>query len=727
MSSVAPPPRGPAVLAAPDPPGVAAAAAALPRVVLDSPAAVLLVDVATHRVVHANALAADLAPDAAVPTDVGAWSDAAGLRDREGRALHEHGSTLERVARGEAVAGEAVTAARASRATAVREPLWLVAVPLGGDVGGPLAGTMLVVLLPLHAETAAVVPVEGAGRLTTEAVLASGTSFTISDARLPDRPLVWVNPAFEQVTGYSAATAVGRNCRFLQGPGTDPADVARLREALDAGRGVDQVLLNHRSDGTAFWNALSISPLHDEEGTLTHFVGVQSDVTAAVEAQRALAVAVERAETERRQAEEARERLSLLVEVTGVLSATLDMETALERLCALVVPRLADWVVLDMVDDGHRVSHGLHRDGLDDEVSRWLGLRAQVLEAGFEPAVSLLAPRAPRLVSVEDFAAVRGLTTSQPRGAEAAAVLETLGMGWATVVPLVARRRVLGTLTLVVGRSGRTYGEDDLSVAVDMARRASLALDNIRLYAAEHATALTLQRSLLPPVPEVAGLDAAAAYLPGNDRAEVGGDWYDVLDLPGLATGLAIGDVMGHDIAAAASMGQLRSVLRSYAWGGDDPATVLDRLDDLVQGLGMADLTTCVYARLDPEAEGGGGARRLVWANAGHHAPLLRHPDGRVETLEAGASVLIGVDAAAPGGRAQAEQVLQPGSVLLLFTDGLVEARGLGLEPGLARVAATLAAHDPEQGCAALTRTLARELLVHGQDDDVCLLAVRLL
>lgn len=724
--------------------GVAEALGAVaPRVVLDSPAVVLLVDLATGEIVQANALAGQLAPDAVLPVDAATWSAEAGLLDRAGHALQGQGSTLARIARGEPVTGETVTAARASQATSAREPLWVVGLPLG-DVGGsgvPLARAALVVMLPLRDEAAAASLRGSAEQLTARAVLASGTSFTISDARLPDRPLVWVNPAFEQLTGYSAATAVGRDCRFLQGPGTDREDVARVRAALEAGRGVEQVLLNYRSDGSAFWNALSISPLLDDDGEITHFVGVQSDVTAAVTAQRELSAAFERveaaradaeaarheAEAARERAEAARERLVLLAEVTGVLTATLDVEAASERLCSLVVPRMADWVVLTLLDEaGRPSSRGLHREGRHEQVARWLELRGAALSGAAGPLVDLLGPRRPRLVSPDDVAQARRSSTSTGSWEETDALLQALGMTASMVVPLVARRRVLGTLALVAGRSGRTYDEDDLAVAVDLARRASLALDNIRLYAAEHATALTLQRSLLPPVPEVAGLDAAAAYLPGNDRAEVGGDWYDVLDLPSGATGLAIGDVMGHDIAAAASMGQLRSVLRSYAWRGDDPATVVDRLDDLVQGLDMADLATCVYARLDP-APDGDGARRLVWANAGHHAPLLRHPDGRVEALEAGASVLVGVDGAGEGGRAQADLLLERGSVLLLFTDGLVEARGHGLEPGLARVAATLAAHDPAQGCAALTRSLARELLEHGQDDDVCLLAVRLL
>ncbi len=710
----------------------------LPRVVLDSPGALLVVDTATGEVTYANTLAADLAPGVTLPISLRAWSDLAGLRDRHDRPATREGSVMARVAAGEHVTGEAVTAHRATRATSSREPLWVVVLPLSGGAAS-LESSSLVLLLPLHERVAASATGAELTGLTTAAVLASTTSFTISDARLPDRPLVWVNPAFEEVTGYTAETAVGRNCRFLQGTGTDRDDVARVRAALDAGEGVEQVLLNYRSDGSTFWNALSVSPLFDGDGSLTHFVAVQTDVSAAVEAQQELADALARAdaaradaEAARHEAEAARERaeaaqarLSLLAEVTGVLAATLDVEAAKRRLCELVVPELADWAVLTLVDaEGVLTATTLHRDGLEAEMAQWLELRAATL-AGGSATADLLGTSVPRLVTVAELMAARAATPELPWD-ELDHLIAVMGLGSAMVLPLIARRRVLGTLSLVSGRSGRVYGPSDLAVAVDVAKRAGLALDNARLYAAEHQTAVTLQRSLLPPVPEVPGLDAAAAYLPGSDRAEVGGDWYDVLDLPGGGTGLAIGDVMGHDLTAAASMGQLRSVLRSYAWEGGDPATVLDRLDELVQGLGMADLATCVYARLD-DAGVPGGSRRLVWANAGHHAPFLRHPDGSVEALEGATSVLIGVDAPREGGRAQGERLIEPGSVLLLFTDGLVEARAQGLDPGLARVAATLSAHRPADGCVALTRALATELVAVGQEDDVCLLAVRLL
>jgi serine phosphatase RsbU (regulator of sigma subunit) len=195
-----------------------------------------------------------------------------------------------------------------------------------------------------------------------------------------------------------------------------------------------------------------------------------------------------------------------------------------------------------------------------------------------------------------------------------------------------------------------------------------------------------------------------------------------VLPLPDGAVGLAIGDVMGHDLAAASAMGQLRSVLRSYAWEGDAAGLVLDRLDQLVHGLGMAQLATCLYARL---VVGADRPSVLRYANAGHHAPLLRLPDGTVERLHGGERVAIGV--APTSEAAEAAVDLPSGSVLLLFTDGLVESRTRDLEVGVAEVAAILAAHDPADGAAALTDRLAVLAAAHSGDDDVCILAVGVL
>jgi serine phosphatase RsbU (regulator of sigma subunit) len=177
---------------------------------------------------------------------------------------------------------------------------------------------------------------------------------------------------------------------------------------------------------------------------------------------------------------------------------------------------------------------------------------------------------------------------------------------------------------------------------------------------------------------------------------------------------------MGHDLTAAAAMGQLRSVLQSYAWQGSGPAVVLDRLDQLVQGLDMAQLATCIYGRLElPE---GGGDGRLRLANAGHLPPVLRGPDGGVRLLVGGVSLLVG--AALGTERDELEVGLEPGCVLVLYTDGLVEHRGRDLTDGLAALEAALAA-APTGSAQDVLRHLLDELAQGELDDDVAVLVVR--
>ncbi len=269
------------------------------------------------------------------------------------------------------------------------------------------------------------------------------------------------------------------------------------------------------------------------------------------------------------------------------------------------------------------------------------------------------------------------------------------------VVPLRARGRVLGALTLASQHPyGRRYGQRDLHLAADIAGRAGLAVDNARLYETEHAAAATLQRSLLPAVPQVPGLQVAARYLVGMDGNQVGGDWYDVLNLPDGAVGVAVGDVVGHDLRAAAAMGQLRGVLRSYAWDGGPPGSVLDRCDQLVQGLEMAAMATAVYARLEPPDAT--GERLLRYANAGHPPPLLLGPDGTLLRLDANHSPMIG---AVPGfgrregpGRTEATVRCAPGSVLVLYTDGLTDIAGEDADERTALLEATIAGLAPGGG-----------------------------
>ncbi len=309
------------------------------------------------------------------------------------------------------------------------------------------------------------------------------------------------------------------------------------------------------------------------------------------------------------------------------------------------------------------------------------------------------------------------------------------------VVPLVAHDTVVGLAQFSRTKGSEPFGERDRAVAVELAARAAVCIDNARLYRREHERALILQRSLLPPGdPEAAGLDIACRYLPGNAATEVGGDWFDVIELPGHRTALVVGDVMGRGLRAAVAMGELRTAVRTLALLDLEPAEVLTALDEIARGLGApggsqqasraalhsrdADrsevyLATCVYAVYDPVT------RRCTIANAGHMPPVLVEPPDEAGVprpallLEVPPGMPLGV-----GGEPfeEVEVDLPEGALLALYTDGLVESRDHPLEEGLRGLRAALA--DPvrplEDVCDHVLNTLDTR---HGEDDIALLMA----
>lgn len=691
------------------------AAAALPRVVHDKPAATLLVDVERGTVVFANHLANELAPGLHLPVSLEEWSREAGLVTPDSAPLGAGEFSLADLAAGRPARGLAVTAARRSDTSEAREALWVVGVPLT-DAPAPLTRQSLVILLPVREEETLRALQERAGDLHARAAMASELSFTISDPHADDDPLVWVNPAFERVTGYTAEDSVGRNCRFLQGPDTDRATVDRLRESLRAGETFAETILNYRKDGTPFWNQVVISPVLDADGVITHHVGIQADVTERVELERARDEALDEARV-------TSERLQLLAEVVDALAHHLDYGAAVDALADVAVPALATWGFVTVTTDAGQIERihiaTTHPEAsaaariLESEDLSWLTRSPSVAAALASESGYVAAPFPVDLASLPD--------RTTPRQLDA---LRELGLGSALVVPLRARDRVIGVLCLVHA-SVDGFPRAVVDTAAHLGQRAGLALDNVRLYLREREAALTLQHSLLPEIPDVEGLDLAASYVPAVHRAQVGGDWFDVLPLPDGALGLAVGDVVGHDLRAAASMGQLRSVLRSYAWSGERAGRVVAHLDELVRGLGMADISTCVYLRLEVAEGAADGDRRLTYSRAGHPTPLLRLPDGEVVALSGALATPIGVTTLGEPAP-EAEQLMPRGSVLVVYSDGLVERRDRSLREGIAALTRTLGELPAGATAGEIRDELVERLVSARQEDDVCLLVVRI-
>jgi serine phosphatase RsbU (regulator of sigma subunit) len=303
-------------------------------------------------------------------------------------------------------------------------------------------------------------------------------------------------------------------------------------------------------------------------------------------------------------------------------------------------------------------------------------------------------------------------------------LLEVLVPQNAMILPLTGRGRTVGLVSLFLDADRGPLDPNDLVTAREVAVRAGLALDNARLYRQQADLAEGLQRSLLTEPPTVDGLQLVVRYQPAAQAAAVGGDWYDAFRQPDGVTALVIGDVVGHDVQAAAAMGQLRGLLRGIAHRPDaDPATVLTRLDAAMEGLAVNTTATAVVALVEQDAE---GAHRLRWSNAGHPPPMLIRADGTVTALPSPSpDLLLGFDPSTR--RVALEHAAEPGTTLLLYTDGLVERRGQSIDEGLALLQELLtelagAGVDLDTMCDEL---LAR-LLTDEPEDDVALVAVRL-
>lgn len=442
-----------------------------------------------------------------------------------------------------------------------------------------------------------------------------------------------------------------------------------------------------------------------EGGEVREWVGMCIDISD-----------LRRQEAERR---EVLERLQLFAHAGQTFASALDVETVVTSLLRILVPAVADWGCVYLRGGDQRI----RLVGMEVADTEVLPRLREVLEqfevradqpygAGYVIATG----EAQWLPEISD-AVIEATSGGDRRTAQRVRDLRpTSGV----IVPLATRGRVLGALSLATARE-RRLTEPDRELIEEVARRAALSLDNARLFEGARDLAVGLQQGLLPVLPSIPGIDICSRYLAAARTAEVGGDWYDAFVLQDGSVGLAIGDVMGHDVVATTAMGQLRSVLRSCAWEGQAPGRVLERLDQLVQVFGMADLATLIYARLERSADD--GTLLMRYANAGHVPPLLLVPGEPPQLLHGNGNVLIGV----PGHSQWLEQTahLPRGSTVVLYTDGLVERSGEDLDIGLARLCAAAAAAPPDQPLSELCDHLIATTIGEGQADDVAVLTVR--
>jgi PAS domain S-box-containing protein len=424
--------------------------------------------------------------------------------------------------------------------------------------------------------------------------------------------------------------------------------------------------------------------------------------------------------TERRQAQEVAQRagarLALLAEVSTQLSTAVDGESALGRLARLVVPTLTDACIATIVDREGRARDvgSWHADPARRPLlERYTAVRLEALPIA-SPVGRALQGGSPVVESIA------GVLDLMPAG-ESQQLLRELGPETAVVLPLTAAGRPVGVLTLYLD-PGRTVGGDDLATAREVAAQAGRAIDRAQRQSEQAKLAEGLQRSLLTEPPHIEGTEVVVRYVPAAEAARVGGDWYDAFLQRSGAAVLVIGDVVGHDTAAAAAMGQLRGLLRGIAHhSGDGPVGILRGLDEAIASMHTGTMATAAVARLEPAPSGGCVLR---WANAGHPPPALVQPDGDVTLLTgAGYDLMLGVDPAAE--RAESVVALEVGATVVLYTDGLLERRGRTLDEGFELIRehlADLAGRPLMELCDELLERMVRGV----PQDDVALVALRL-
>jgi PAS domain S-box-containing protein len=540
----------------------------------------------------------------------------------------------------------------------------------------------------------------------------------------PDLRVRRVNYRFASLFGGSPDDHRGKGVHdYLPRPEAERV-TATLRRVLETGDSITDMHVTGflpGSDERRHWS-INLYRVRSGSGRPIGIAWLGTDITA----RRAAA----------REAAAARRNLALLNEAGARIGNSLDLETTARELLDVVVPGFCDLATVDLYQGllaGDETPPGL-ADGSAE--LRRVAFASAVSDAPFAGSGDPVAVGAVHHYPFNSPCA-DALRTARPQyipAEEGGLVQSTLA------VPMVAHDTVVGLAQFSRTKGSEPFGDRDRDLAVELAARAAVCIDNARLYRREHERALILQRSLLPPGdPVAAGLDIACRYLPGNSSAdrpsEVGGDWFDVIELPGHRTALVVGDVMGRGLRAAVAMGELRSAVRTLALLDLEPAEVLSALDEIARGLGApggvqqatraarrpreADLlevylATCVYAVYDSVT------RRCTFANAGHLPPVLVEPGEDALMLDVPPGMPLGV-----GGEPfeEVEVELPEGALLALYTDGLVESRDHPLDEGLQAFVGALT--DPSAPLEDVCDHVLNTLDTHHGEDDIALLMAR--
>ncbi|MFC9245645.1 SpoIIE family protein phosphatase [Streptomyces sp. NPDC057136] len=524
-----------------------------------------------------------------------------------------------------------------------------------------------------------------------------------------------VNPALEAMNGLTESAHVGRRLAEV----LPEVNAGEMEEAMGRLLDTGEPVLGLRRTGRT-----PADPEHDRVWSCSYVrvedpggrpIGVIASLVDITEQQR-----------DHTEAEAGRRRLALLSEASVRIGASLDLERTAQELADLAVPHVADAVTVDILDTlsrgdepGMGLAGGiaLRRLGkaplTGSAVTHILAPLGRTLTfPAAAPYTQALADRQPFLIAHLDE---RAIAPAARYSAKPAQLLKT-GVHSFMMVPLVARDVVLGVATFYRTRPVGPFGPADATLAGELAARAAISIDNARLYQREHETAVVLQRSMLPQhVTPPPGIEIAHRYLPASDVNEVGGDWYDVLPLTGGKAALLIGDVMGHGIAAAAVMGRLSATVRALARLDMPPTALLHHLEATLADLVEPMLATFLYIVCNP------ATGHCSITRAGHPPPAVAEPDGTVYLVKTPPGVPLGV-----GGIdfTTTDITLPPGSLLVLYTDGLIEARSRDIDERLNELTRLLT--EPQRPLDHLCDSLITHLVPASADDDIALLAARI-
>jgi DNA-binding response OmpR family regulator len=522
----------------------------------------------------------------------------------------------------------------------------------------------------------------------------------------PDRRVLACNRRFEKLWNLPGGSVVvgSASPALLAGSLEQVVDPKAFEQALRWGHqnpDVNQELDVPLTDGRVIQGMSS--PIRTEDGTYRGRIWFMND------------------DTERRSTEAFREELlgrlqaaqrsqAFLLSAAQVLARTTGYEETLRSLAAVAVPTLGDICLIDVVDEGQGLRRlaSRHVDPARQSLVDLLASFYPPDPQGLHPSAEVLRTGS----SIWSETMSEEFLRRTSRNEEHYQLTKQLGFCSFMTVPLSDRGEVLGAITLISSSPERRFGPQDLSLAEALAGQVAAVVGKARRYEEEHVAAHTLQSSLLPSaLPTVTGLSVAVRYLPGSRGAEVGGDWYDVVPHPSGSIVLAVGDVAGHDIGAAAAMGAVRSGLRALIRHAEDPSSLVELLQFSWDDLGVDRIATLVVVFIDP------ATGSFTVASAGHPPPLLVGPDGATEFLAVSPTAPLG------GPPLEVEHLsgrLEEGQLMLLYSDGLIETREATLTEGmqhLSRLAAG-AGTEPESFCTAVLSGLARV-----RSDDVALLA----